>query len=110
MKVQEKGSQAQAGESSESPKKNHFYALRSRGEQETSPDMVTGMLKVFSFDVYALLDPGATLSFMTPLVAKKFDILHEPFIVSTPVGESVVGKRVHRNCPIMLPIEFLILS
>ena len=49
------------------------------------------MLKVFSIDVYALLDPGATLSFVTPLVAKKFDILpdilHEHFLVSTPVGE-----------------------
>ena len=33
-----------------------------------------GLLKVFSIDVYALLDPGATLSFVTPLVDKKFDI------------------------------------
>ena len=65
------------------------------------------MLNIFSLDRYALLDPDATLSFLTPLVAKKFDILpdilHELFIVSTPVGESVVAKRVYRNCPIMLP-------
>ena len=76
-------------------------------EQETSPDMVTGLLKVFSSNVYDLLDPGATLSFFTPLVSKKFDILpdilHEPFIVSTPVGESVVARRVYRNCPIIMP-------
>ena len=74
---------------------------------------MTGMLKVFSLNLYALLDPGATLSFVTPLVAKKFDIspdiLHEPFTVSTPVGESIVAKRVYRNCPIMLPIGFLML-
>ena len=48
------------------------------------------MLKVFFIDVYALLDPGATLSFVTPLVAKKFeilpDILNEPFMMSTPLG------------------------
>ena len=31
------------------------------------------------------------------------DILHEPFILSTLVGESIVSKRVDRNCPIMLP-------
>ena len=31
------------------------------------------------------------------------DILHESFIVSTPVSESVVAKRVYRNFPIMLP-------
>ena len=69
--------------------------------------MVIGMLKVFSIDVYALLDPGATLSIITTLVAKKFDILpdilHEPFIVSTPVGESIIAKKVYKNCPIMLP-------
>ena len=29
------------------------------------------------------------------------DILNEPFIVTNPVGESVVAKRVYRNCPIM---------
>ena len=65
------------------------------------------MLKVYSIDVYVLLDPGDTLSFVTPLVAKKFnilpDVLHEPFIVSTPVGESIVVKKVYRNFPIILP-------
>ena len=59
---------------------------------------MTSMLKVFSLDVYGLLDPGATLSSVTPLLAKRFeilpDILHEPFKVSILVGESVVAKRV----------------
>ena len=109
MKVQNKGSgKAQESCFNVDPlKKNQFYDLLSRGEQETSPDLVTGMLKIFSIDVYALLDPGATLSFVTPLVTRKFDILpdilNEPLMVSTPVGESVVAKRVYRNCPIMLP-------
>ena len=62
---------------------------------------MTGTLKVFSLDVYDLLDPDTTLSFVTPLVAKKFDILpdilHDSFIVSTPVGESVVTKRVYKR-------------
>ena len=57
--------------------------------------------------MFALLDQGATLSFVTPLVAKKFDvlpdILHEPFIESALVGESVVSKRVYRKGPISLP-------
>ena len=65
------------------------------------------MLKVFSLDGYALLDPHATLSFFRPLIANKFamlpDILHEPFLVSTPVGESFVAKRVYISFPIMLP-------
>ena len=65
------------------------------------------MLKVFSIDVYSLLYPGATFSFVTPIAAKKFHILpdnlHEPYIVSTLVGELVVAKSVYRNCPIMFP-------
>ena len=64
------------------------------------------MLQVFSLNVYDLLDPGATLSFDTPLVARKFDILpdilNEPFMVTTLVGKLVVAKRVYRSCPIML--------
>ena len=45
--------------------------------------------------------------FFTPIIAKKFDILtdilNEPFMVTTMVGESAVAKRVYRNCPTMLP-------
>ena len=105
---QDKGSgQAQASGSKEAPKNNLFYVLPSRGEKEISPDVVIDIFKVFSIDVYALLDLGDTLSFVTPLVAKKFDIfpdmLYEPFMVSSSVGESVVAKRVYRNCPIMFP-------
>ena len=70
LKSQDKGSgQSQASGSSDASKKNLLYALRSRGEQETSPYVVTGILEVFSFDVYVLLYPDANLSFITPPVA-----------------------------------------
>ena len=109
MRVQEKGNgQALAiGSNVYSPKKNRFYALSSRGERESFPDVVTDMLQVFSINIYALLDLGDTISYVTPLVYSKFDILsnilNELFMVSTPVGESVVAKRVYRNCPILFP-------
>ena len=65
------------------------------------------MSQVFSINVYALLDPDATLSFVTPLVAIKFhmllNVLHEPFPVSNPVGDSVVARRVYRGYPISFP-------
>ena len=65
---------------------------------------MTCMLESFLFLLYALVDPRTTLSFFTPLIAKRLeilpDILHEPFLVSTPVGESIVAKRVYRNCPV----------
>ncbi|XP_049397319.1 uncharacterized protein LOC125861475 [Solanum stenotomum] len=72
------------GSNSDVPKINHFYALQSRGDQESSPNVMT--------------DPGATLSFVTPFVAMKFeifpDVLEEPFSVSTPVGDSDTGSKV----------------
>ena len=88
-------------------KRNMFYALKGREEQEKSTDVVTGTLHVFSFPVYALLDPGSTLSFVTPLVASKFyllpEILHEPFLVSTPIGDNIRVERLYRDCPIIIP-------
>jgi len=95
-----------SGLDSNAPKQNRFYAFHTRGEQESSPDVLTAMLKVFQLDVYALLDPGATLSFVTPYVLMRFDVLPdvliEPFSVSTPIGDSIVAKRVYRKCPVSL--------
>ncbi|XP_070023154.1 uncharacterized protein [Nicotiana sylvestris] len=69
---------------------------------EASPDIVTGILTVQSHDVYALIDPGSTLSYVTPFVAMEFriepDQLHEPFSVSTPIGDSITAARVYRGC------------
>lgn len=63
MRGQDKGScQSQSSSSNESPKKNCFYALLCWCEKETSLDVLIGMLEDFSMYVYALIDPGATLS------------------------------------------------
>ncbi|XP_015075521.1 uncharacterized protein LOC107019613 [Solanum pennellii] len=51
LKGKERGDQVQERGSSDGPKNNRFYALRSRGEQETSPDVVTDMFKDFTIDV-----------------------------------------------------------
>ena len=54
--------------------------------------MDNGNLLLFSFPVYALL---------TPFVANQFDllpdILHEPFLVSTSVGDNVKAEGVSRE-------------
>lgn len=80
MKVKDKGSGKSQPICSnvDSTRKNYIYDLYSGGEQQSSPKVVTGILQVFSIDVYALLDQGATLSFVTPFIARKFDIL--PYI------------------------------
>ncbi|WMV58483.1 hypothetical protein MTR67_051868 [Solanum verrucosum] len=95
----ERGKQATtSGAGSNAPKQNRFYALQTLGEQEGSPGVVTGVLKVFQLDVYVLLDPSATLYFVTPYVAMRFDVLPdvllEPFSISTFVGDYIVAKRV----------------
>lgn len=60
-------------------------------EVEETPDVVTSILKVFDFDVYALLDPDANLSFVTPFQAIRFymcpEILLEPLSIYTPIAE-----------------------
>ncbi|KAH0722564.1 hypothetical protein KY290_005215 [Solanum tuberosum] len=83
---------------------NRVYAITSRQEQENSPYFVTGMIKVFTLNFYALLNPGASLSFVTLYVAMKFHVLPEKlcelFCVSTLVGESILAERVYRDCTI----------
>ena len=46
--------------------------------------------------------------FFNPLVPIKFDILadslNEPFMVTTPVGDAAIAKRLYRKCHLMFPI------
>ena len=56
-------------------KRNMFYALKGRDEQEKSADVVTSNLHIFSFQLYALIDQGSTLFFVTSLVTYKFYLL-----------------------------------
>ncbi|XP_070020401.1 uncharacterized protein [Nicotiana sylvestris] len=79
---------------------------RSTGNMEASPDVVTGILTVQSHDVYALIDPGSTLSYVTPFIAMEFviepDQLYEPLLVSTPVGEFIMAAQVYRGCVVTI--------
>ncbi|XP_049405070.1 uncharacterized protein LOC125868479 [Solanum stenotomum] len=90
------------GAASSSRVQNRTYALGSRQNLEASPDVVTGTLFIFSHNVYELIDPGSTLSYITPLVDGKLKrtpkLLNKPFQVSTPTGESIIARRVYRNC------------
>ena len=107
VRSHENGNCKKSRPSSYSPRKNRIYALRSSGDQEESPDVVTGTLYVFYIDFYDLLDAGGTLSFVTPLVDKIFDVLPniliKPFSVTTSVDDSIVARRVFRGCPISFP-------
>ncbi|XP_070002786.1 uncharacterized protein [Nicotiana sylvestris] len=84
---------------------SRFYALSGRQSVEASPDVATGILSVQAIDCYALIDPGSSLSYVTPFIASSFGVepeqLHKSFSVSTPVGDSIIAMRVYRNCVVM---------
>ncbi|XP_070045370.1 uncharacterized protein [Nicotiana tomentosiformis] len=84
---------------------NRFYAMKDRHSSEASQDVVIGILTIQYHDVYAFIDPGSTLSYVTPYVAMKFGIepkLYESFSVSTSNGESIMAVRVYRDCVVMV--------
>ena len=87
-----------------SRRQNRLYAVGTRQEQEQSADVVTGILPIFGIDCYVLLDPGASLSFVSPYIASRFSVtptlLDDSFYVTTPTGESVVVFRVYHDCPV----------
>lgn len=77
----------------EPSKRKRFYVLKDIEEQEKPTNIVKGMLHVFTFPMYALLYLGSTLLFVTPVITSRFDvfpeILHEPILVSTPIGDYI---------------------
>lgn len=83
---------------------NNIYGIDSFQEKEDLPGVFTDMIQQVNFDIYALLDPGASLSFVTPYVAMNFDFnpkkLLDLFNVSTPVCGSILAERVYRDCTI----------
>ncbi|XP_070039544.1 uncharacterized protein [Nicotiana tomentosiformis] len=90
--------------SSSGGNQNRIYALASRQDQESSPDVVIGILTIFSHNAYALIDPASTLSYITPFVVGKFGIvpviISDPFVVSILVGEPIIPRRVNRGCTV----------
>ena len=101
----------QSAEAAEPPKRNILYALKGRDEQEKSDDVVTCIMQVFLTSAYALLYPGSTLLFVTPLFSLTFEIqpevLHDPIVVSTPLGETVRIDRVYKDCPIVVHFKIM---
>ncbi|XP_075079792.1 uncharacterized protein LOC142165049 [Nicotiana tabacum] len=68
-----------------------------------------GILSVCSFDALALIDPGSTHSYVSLYFALKFsrqpELLNDPFLVATPVGESLLAEYVYRACQIRVEVD-----
>lgn len=99
------------GASSSSGTQNYLYALTTNQEFDELPDVVTSMLKLFSHDVYYLLDLGSTLSYVTSFVVVHFSFSTESisnsFSISTPVGDSLISIRAYKGVWYLLVVKKL---
>jgi hypothetical protein len=95
----------QIGNNRKPPTQARVYAL-TPSEAETENGVVTGTLTLFSGKAIILFDFGATHSFISTKYARRFHISLEPMevgvVVSTPVGKSVICRRIVMGCPILI--------
>ncbi|XP_070057850.1 uncharacterized protein [Nicotiana tomentosiformis] len=75
-----------------------------RQDAQTSNAVVTSIVSVCSFDALALIDPGSTHSYVSSYFALRFsrqpELLNDPFLVATPVGEFLLAEYVYLACQI----------
>ena len=81
------------------------YAMRARED----PDIlvvIAGTFTLFDIDLYALIDPGSTHSYicMEQMSDKlpAVELLDYDLLVTSPLGHSVRVNRVYKNCPLMV--------
>ena len=81
------------------------YAMRAR-EDSDIPGVITGTFTLFDIDLYALIDPGSTHSYicMEQMSDKlpAVELLDYDLLVTSPLGHSVRVNRVYKNCPLMV--------
>ena len=72
------------------------YAI-TRQEASAAPQVITGMVSFLNQEVCALIDPGATHSFVSSELAHKLQLQYEDMLfglcVRTPLGENVIVDR-----------------
>ena len=81
------------------------YAMRAC-EDPDIPGVIEGTFTLFDIDLYALIDPGSTHSYicMEQMSDKlsAVELLAYDMLVTSPLGHSVRGNRVYKNCPLMV--------
>ena len=81
------------------------YAMRAH-EDPNIPGVIEGTFTLFDIDLYALIDPGSTHSYicMEQMSDKlsAVELLAYDMLVTSPLGHSVRVNRVYKNCPLMV--------
>ncbi|XP_075479430.1 uncharacterized protein LOC142520313 [Primulina tabacum] len=105
--VQEEGHKAIDCPKKKGPTIGRAYVMHAE-EAETKPDttLITGMIFISSVAIYALLDLGATHSFIFETFVKRLNILPEDlnlgFRVSIPSSDRMVTMGIVRNLELRL--------
>ncbi|XP_075080540.1 uncharacterized protein LOC142166033 [Nicotiana tabacum] len=75
-----------------------------RQDAQASNVVVTSIFYVCSFDALALIDLGSTHFYVSSYFALRFsrqpELLNDPFLVATPIGESLLAEYLYRACQI----------
>ena len=89
-----------------------------RQEAAEAPDVIAGKVFLFDTEVYALIDPGATHSFIASNIASSLSVepglLNEKLSVQTPLGESLAVRTIYRDCIVKIdtgeiPVDLIVL-
>ena len=77
-----------------------------RQETPSTSDVVIGIISIYDFDAYTLIDPGSTCSFVAYDFALKshsnMETLGYNICVSMPAGGTVIVDKVVKSCPMII--------
>ena len=81
------------------------YAMKAV-EDRDAPNVIVGNFHIFETIVHALIDPGSTHSYVCTSIPSlgslpKSETRYD-FLVTNPLGHSVIVNRVYRDCPIRI--------
>ncbi|KAJ8754963.1 hypothetical protein K2173_015475 [Erythroxylum novogranatense] len=84
-----------------------------REDAVTTPEVVTGMIKLFDENVVILIDRGSTHSFVSlsrTVTSRELSPLDTPLMVSTPIGQCIIISKVYKDCEIFIGEEQLVVD
>ena len=81
-------------------------------EDKDAPDVIVGKFSIFETNVYALIDPGSTHSYVCTSIPSLGSLpkseTENDILVTNSLGHSVIVNRVYKDCPIRIrEYEFL---
>ena len=80
--------------------------------------MITGIISVYDHDAYALVDPGATHSFILIPFTERYQIESQPIdgrmVVSVPNGDTMISERIVLGSRLVIqnkdfPVDLIVL-